>query len=101
MWGRGLYFAENSNYSDMYAYEFTNGDKGIFLAKVNLGSAIELEFDEVKTRKLIEPPKPHDSVKGHTQNSDVYIVYANKKAYPQFFIRYNLEAKIVQPKPVV
>lgn len=50
LWGKGLYYAKNSNYSDLYAYKFTNGDKGIFLAKVNLGNEIELEFHEVKTR---------------------------------------------------
>ena len=50
MWGRALYFAEHSNYSDKFAYNFENGDKGMFLALVNLGKEIEIEFDENFTR---------------------------------------------------
>ena len=43
MWGRGLYFAEKSSYSDKYAHKFPNGEFGIFLALVNLGDQISLE----------------------------------------------------------
>ena len=39
---------------------------------------------------MIEPTESKDSVKGFTNDSNVYIVYANKKAYPQFYVRYRL-----------
>lgn len=30
----------------------------------------------------------YDSVQGHTNGSDVYMIYANKKAYPEYLITY-------------
>ncbi len=30
----------------------------------------------------------YDSVKGFTGNSDVFMIYANKKAYPEYLITY-------------
>jgi hypothetical protein len=30
----------------------------------------------------------HDSIKGHTNGSDVYMIYTNKKAYPEYLITY-------------
>lgn len=82
-WGRGLYFAVNSDYSNAFAHTFENGDHGIFLAKVNIGETISLS-----SQNLVEPPQGKDSVQGKRGGSDIYIVYANKKAYPEFFIRY-------------
>jgi hypothetical protein len=82
MWGRGIYFAEKSSYSDKYAFKFKNGDRGMFLALVNLGSEIFVEYNENSTRKMIEPLGDNDSIKGFTNESNVYVVYANKKAYP-------------------
>ena len=41
-WGRGLYFAANSDYSNHFAHTFENGEHGIFLAKVNIGNTISL-----------------------------------------------------------
>ena len=54
----------------------------MFLAYVNLGD-VEYVAESSKGRSnLIQPPNSRDSVKGNTNNSDIYIVYANKKAYP-------------------
>jgi hypothetical protein len=30
----------------------------------------------------------HDSIKGITRGSDVYIIFVNKKAYPEYLITY-------------
>jgi len=30
----------------------------------------------------------YDCVKGHTGGSDVFMIYANKKAYPEYLITY-------------
>ena len=32
----------------------------------------------------------YDSVQGHTGGSDVFMVYANKKAYPEYLITYKV-----------
>jgi hypothetical protein len=60
----------------------------MFLAYVNLGEVEYVDYSNKERAKLIEPPNGKDSVRGHTNNSDIYIVYANKKAYPQFIITY-------------
>lgn len=46
MWGRGSYFAQNASYSHMYSHKFQDGTRGMFYAKVNLGKAKELAYDE-------------------------------------------------------
>ena len=80
-WGRGLYFAEDASYSYSYSHAHKDNVKGMFLAYVNLGNCKEMESD----KSIIEPPKGYDSVTGKTGENNmqqVYIVYANKKAYP-------------------
>jgi hypothetical protein len=78
MWGKGIYFAENAKYSDDYTYKHRNNVKGMFFAMVNLGRVADLPSD----KKIVEPPQGHDSISGFTNGSKVFIVYANKKAYP-------------------
>ena len=104
MWGRGLYFASKSSYSNQFAFKYKDnkgqlsGERGIFLALVNLGEEQLIQYDENVTRKMIEPPQNKDSVKGSTNGSDVYVVYANKKAYPQYYIRYKIKQQIEEAK---
>lgn len=89
MWGQGTYFAETASYSDGYAFQ--NGDeKQIFYCRVLLGEFILCPPDN--TLRL--PPinqntqQNYDSVMGHTQNTNVYIIYDNKKAYPSYLVTY-------------
>ena len=74
----------------------------MFLARVNIGETYACGPD----RTLIMPPvKPsqaststsvqfsvvrYDSVTGVTKDSQVYIVYDNRKAYPLYLITYTL-----------
>jgi hypothetical protein len=78
MWGRGIYFAEKAIYSLNYAFNYKDNIKGMFLALVNLGKVIDLKSDQ----NIKHPPPDYDSISGDTNGSKVYIVYANKKAYP-------------------
>jgi len=88
MWGRACYFARNANYSASYAYA-DNGKKKMFYSEVLIGDTVQLP-----QQNLIKPPnKPgtsieYDSVQGHTGNSDVYMVYANQKAYPRYLVTF-------------
>ena len=85
MWGKGIYFAENARYSDEgYFHEHGNKVKGMFFALVNLGRVADLPNDQ----NIKEPPKGYDSISGFTNGSKVFIVYANKKAYPQYYVKY-------------
>ena len=74
MWGNGIYFAENASYCLGYSYEHENNVKGMFLASVNLG---RVQYKSSNSN-LTGPDNGYDSVKGNTEGSDVYIVYANK-----------------------
>ena len=78
MWGKGIYFAENASYSLNYSYKHSNNVKGMFFALVNLGRVADLPSNG----KIVEPPNGYDSISGTTGGSKVFIVYANKKAYP-------------------
>jgi hypothetical protein len=63
----------------------------MFMARVLVGKFKEM----VPTNTLKMPPniegstvERYDSVKGHTGGSDVYMIYANRKAYPEYLITY-------------
>ena len=68
-----------------------DGTRQMFEARVNIGRTIQLNSDNtLREPPQIDPSKPqrYDSVKGHTGGSDVYMVYANRKAYPEYLITY-------------
>jgi ABC-type branched-subunit amino acid transport system substrate-binding protein len=106
-WGRGLYFAEHSRYSDMYSYKpwgpswqptstdrpiGEDGEREMFLAKLLVGNATDLEKDST----LVSPPHLDPSqmglrfntVRGVTDGSPIFIVYENGRAYPSYLVRY-------------
>lgn len=90
MWGKAIYFAVNSSYSNSYSSKLPSGERQMFHARVIIGNTIVMNPDG----KLREPPMKadgtarHDSVQGFTGNSDVFMVYSNKKAYPEYLITY-------------
>ncbi|XP_028405175.1 protein mono-ADP-ribosyltransferase PARP12-like [Dendronephthya gigantea] len=101
MWGIGSYFAQNSSYSDNYAYIYS-GNYPVFremiVANVLTGNSIEMQSNN-KTRKLTRPPvftqatqnNPevlYDSVTGFTGGSRIYVLYKFDMAYPSYLIRY-------------
>lgn len=84
MWGRGIYFAQDASYSDAYSHKYGNGLHGMFLARVLIGQAETL----ASNNNIVEPSVGYDSVTGTTNGSKVFIIYANKKAYPQYYVTY-------------
>ena len=93
MWGMGNYFAVNASYSDGYAHNLSDGTRQMFLAKVLTGHSITLESDSTLRMPPIKEPSAqrktrYDTVTGCTQGSQVYIAYANDKAYPFYLISY-------------
>lgn len=56
--------------------------------RVNLGKDTFVPYDSNVTRNFQKPPENYDSVKGNTAGSDVYILYHNKKAYPEYIVTY-------------
>jgi hypothetical protein len=74
-------------------------EKEMFLTKLLVGSAVELNRDEsaqkaAECRALtLPPPNPmtnlkYNTVTGHTCGSQVWIVYENGRAYPDYLVRY-------------
>ena len=85
MWGKGLYFAVNSSYSNHYAFNLGNGEFCMFLAQVFIGYS-----DVRKSDPSITGPKPRfHSVQGVTNGSQVHILYENGLAYPSYLITYS------------
>ncbi|CDW84031.1 UNKNOWN [Stylonychia lemnae] len=90
MWGKANYFAQNASYSHGYRHKIQNRTYQMFFARVTVGQNIKLESDT--TLKM--PPmngnqsKRYDSVQGYTKGSNVFMIYANKKAYPEYLITY-------------
>ena len=105
LWGEGTYLAASAQYSDNYAYSV--GDtKQMILAKVLTGETYRCQPDG----SLKKPPvksqlrgihssssgvsgevfedERYDSVSGHTNGSDIYVIYDHDKAYPAYLITY-------------
>lgn len=84
MWGAGTYFAVNASYSNSYSYSLTQNDKQMFLADVLTGVAYKCQPDGT----LKKPPQNHDSVTGHTNGSDIFVIYDLDQSYPEYLITY-------------
>ena len=96
MWGNGLYFAVNAQYSlSGYAYKNKDGTRSIFYVRVAIGDDIQMPSN----RSYKFPPEKtaiagnfaverYDSIKGNTGGSDIYIVYENSRAYPDYLITF-------------
>ena len=100
LWGRGVYFAHKSAYSFNYSYipgqnrterpPSVDGEREMFLAKLLIGNEVKLESD----RSLTVPPinnkngLKYNTVSGETAGSQVWIVYENGRAYPDYLVRY-------------
>jgi hypothetical protein len=64
----------------------------MFFARVMIGNFKEMASDSNLRLppKILNHPKGlnYNSVKGHTNGSDVYMVYENSLAYPEYLITY-------------
>jgi hypothetical protein len=111
---RGIYFADKSEYSHSYAFKSgssgsvaasterpgaVGGEQEMFLTKLLVGSEVLMNRDESqamadKCRALTVPPVDprtnlkYNTVTGHTSGSQVWVVYENGRAYPDYLVRY-------------
>jgi WWE domain len=115
VFSRGIYFAEKSEYSHCYAYQPSQrpiasadadgrsvgqpDEREMFLTKLLAGNVIKLNRDDspqkaAECRALTVPPTnprtnlKYNTVTGHTGGSQVWIVYENGRAYPDYLVRY-------------
>ena len=99
MWGTGTYFAVNASYSNNYAYT-TGARKQMIFAKVLTGETCQCNPDSSLKKPPVKPRSKlsssrntfedelYDSVKGHTNGSDIFVIYDHEKAYPAYLITY-------------
>ena len=95
MWGPGVYFAKNASYSNNYANVTSNNLRRIFFARVCVGDAHLCASDPSLRMPPLRPNQPahsrerFDSVCGNTGGSDVWILYENYRAYPEYLVTYS------------
>ena len=95
MWGTAIYFSENANFADRYAFVKTKKKikkKTVIIAKVLLGESILMDSDQNLKRPPFKKEKEkemYDSVQGMIQGSSVFMVYDNNRAYPAYLITYS------------
>jgi len=66
----------------------------MFLALVNTGISKKMDSDEtIRMPPKMEnnPSLSYDSINGITQNTNVYTVYDNMMAYPEYLITYTYD----------
>jgi len=116
-WGRGIYFADKSCYSHHYSYSPSpdtphrkgaeSNEREMFLSKLLIGNQtfIRREGKELYCSSLTVPPNDpatnmkYNTVAGHTGGSDVWIVYENGRAYPDYLVRYYKGSRDQQRTP--
>ena len=93
MWGIATYFAKNAKYSHDYRHTLATGEFQFFLSEVLLGDFAALPSNNALKMPPTNPANNNvyfDSVKGHTNGSDVYMVYLPNKAYPRYLVTYTV-----------
>lgn len=91
MYGRGVYFARDASYSarDTYSPRDLNGSKYMYLVRVLVG-----EYGTGSSSMIVPPPKnpsndPNvlfDSVVDNTSNPQVFVVFHDANAYPEYLV---------------
>ena len=93
-WGRGLYFSVEASYSDDCSHTKGTGTRSVMLCKVMVGDSIRLSANHNLRRAPLRSSGngslsiPYDSVRGGAGNSEIYILYRMRRAYPLYHIEY-------------
>lgn len=113
LWGRGLYFAEHSDYSDLYSYaphqaaytDRPGGDddeREMFLATLLVGNEVTMEGKKSLVVPPLDPANPgrrYTTVKGYSGGYPIYTVYENGRAFPTYLVRYYKGERNTQRTP--
>eukprot|EP00697_Spironema_sp_BW2_P005086 gnl/Spiro4/16863_TR9077_c0_g2_i1.p1 gnl/Spiro4/16863_TR9077_c0_g2~~gnl/Spiro4/16863_TR9077_c0_g2_i1.p1 ORF type:complete len:230 (+),score=31.67 gnl/Spiro4/16863_TR9077_c0_g2_i1:50-691(+) len=86
MYGRGVYFAYATSYSDnSYAHVLPSGERQLFVAKVTRG-LVEQRSQSDTSIKV--PAGNHNSVEGPVGSTRAIILYDVNQAYPAYLVTY-------------
>ncbi|TNV73266.1 hypothetical protein FGO68_gene4052 [Halteria grandinella] len=88
MYGQGIYFADNSQYSHSYHHPTKDGQCQMFMALVLVGDSITLPPGQyrIPPNKQGSTTERYDSI--NNGEGGHYIVYDNVKCYPGYIITY-------------
>lgn len=88
MYGQGIYFADNSQYSHSYHHPAKDGNCQMFMALVLVGDSITLPPAQfrIPPNKTNSTTERYDSI--NNGEGGHYIVYDNVKCYPGYIITY-------------
>lgn len=89
MFGKGVYFALRSDYSDRYTQRANQQGKQMFISKVLIGLSA-LGNKDIETKNLPTTPQglPVDSTVDNMNNPAIFVVYLDAQAYPEYLITY-------------
>ena len=90
-YGKGVYFARDSSYSNGYTSPDGNGYCYVYLAWVLTG-----EYTKGESNMVVPPPKnpqinqhvPFDSTVDNIANPSIFVVYNDSQTYPDYIIKY-------------
>ncbi|CDW78868.1 u box domain-containing protein [Stylonychia lemnae] len=87
-YGNGIYFANNSAYSNTFTHQTQNGNCQMFVALVLIGDSVQQGPGQYR----IPPNKPGSTVEKYDSINNGagghYIIYDNSRAYPGYLITY-------------
>ena len=91
VYGKGVYFAVNSNYSNGYAAPDGNGHRRMYLTRVLTG-----EYTVGNSSMVVPPAKNaqinqhvlFDSTVDNVANPSIFVVYTDAQNYPAYVLTY-------------
>ncbi|XP_025045848.2 protein mono-ADP-ribosyltransferase TIPARP-like [Pelodiscus sinensis] len=86
--GKGSYFAKNSQYANGFCSACKAGLRYMFLAKVLVGKSAVGNADYCEPPVISSSGPPFDSCVDST--SSIYVIFNSSQSYPYFLIRYKL-----------
>ena len=93
VYGKGVYFALTSNYSDSYAHADAQGVKHMFICRVVVGEFCKgNNAQPVPDERLPASHVLYDSTTNDMNDAarEMYVVYHDAQAYPEYLVEYRM-----------
>lgn len=91
--GRGIYFAKDADYSVHYAHNSPHGRQMLYCRVMVGQSQVMVQQDrsnDIKDTRYRDQKKKikYESITSRYSNTDVYVVYKSRRAYPEYLIEF-------------
>ena len=91
MYGQGVYFASNANYSVSYSKPDTNGQCKMYHAKVLTGQYTKGDPQMKTPPSKNDPNNPslhYDATVDDQTDPTIYVIYYDTQAYPEYIVTF-------------